>query len=336
MQLRSLSWFIGGVGFACGAFAARSGHAESAGKNPVAAQALYDEARKLVDAGNLEAACPKFKASYELDPGGGTLLNLADCYEKQGKLALAWSTFKEALVAAQRDGRTERIDFANQHISKLEGRLAHLTVNVSENARAAGLIIQIDGAALAEQAWGVAMPVDPGQHVVRAEAPGKQPFETTLEAAAGSSAGETVEIPALAAVADAGVSGGGVAAGDSTASGGSGSRRTLGWVVGGVGVVSLGVGGYFGLRALSRWSDRNNACAGGCTPEAKVAGDEAGTAATISTVGFGVGLVGIGVGTYLLLSSGGEKEAAHDVGSKVTWVPVATQDGAGLLVRSTW
>jgi hypothetical protein len=210
-------------------------------------------------------------------------------------------------------------------------------VSVSANARASGLIIQIDGAALAEQAWGVAMPVDPGKHVVRAEAPGKQPFETTLEAAAGSAAGETVEIPALAAATDGGVSGGTAGAGDSTASGDSSSRRrTIGWVVGGVGVVSLGVGGYFGLRALSRWSDRNDGCVTGCTPEAKVAGDEAGTAATISTVGFGVGLVGIGVGAYLLLSSAGEKEPAPSVGSGVTWVPVATQDGAGLLVRSTW
>jgi hypothetical protein len=336
MQLRRLRWFIGMAGLAFGAFAARSSHAETSGKNTVAAQALYDEARKLVDAGNIEAACPKFRASYELDPGGGTLLNLADCYEKQGKLALAWSTFKEALVAAQRDGRTERIDFANQHIGKLEARLAHLTISVAANDRAAGLVIQIDGAALAEQAWGVAMPVDPGKHVVRAEAPGKQPFETTLDAAAGAAAGETVEIPTLADSTDDGVRGAAATAGASTATGDSGSGRTLGWVVGGIGVASLGVGGYFGLRAMSRWSDRDDGCAAGCTSEAKIAGDEAGTAATISTIGFGVGLIGIGVGTYLLLSSGGKTEPTPSVGSGVTWVPVATHDGAGLLLRSTW
>lgn len=324
-----------GAWLCVGAFAARSGRADSSGKNPVAAQALYDEARKLVDAGNMEAACPKFKASYELDPGGGTLLNLADCYEKQGKLALAWSTFKEALVAAQRDGRTERIDFANQHIGKLEGRLAHLSVNAAATSRSPGTIIYVDGAALAEQAWGIAMPVDPGKHVVRAEAPGKQPFETTVETAAGTD-GEHVEIPALTDAAAGGTSAGGKVSESSPSPGKSGSGRTIGWVLEGVGVVGVGVGSFFGLRALSRWSDRNDGCVGGCTPAAKTAGDEAGTAATISTVGFGVGLVSIGVGTYLLLSNSGEKERAESVGSGVRWVPVAGRDGAGLLVRSTW
>jgi hypothetical protein len=325
-----------GAWFAAAAFAAHSSHAETSGKNPVAAQALYDEARKLVDAGNFEAACPKFKASYELDPGGGTLLNLADCYEKQGKLALAWSTFKEALVAAQRDGRTERIDFANQHLGKLEGRLAHLSVNVAANARAAGTIIYVDGAALAEQAWGVAMPVDPGKHVVRAEAPGKEPFEASVDSAAGAE-GQQVEVPALADAAGGGKGAGGeVSGGGSVASGKSGSSNTLGWVLEGTGVVGLGVGGFFGLRALSRWSDRKDGCVGGCTPAAKTAGDEAGTAATISTVGFGVGLAAIGVGTYLLLSNGGEKEHGGAVGSGVHWIPVAGRSGAGFLVRSTW
>lgn len=325
-----------GSWFAAAAFAAQSSHAEISGKNPVAAQALYDEARKLVDAGNFEAACPKFKASYELDPGGGTLLNLADCYEKQGKLALAWSTFKEALVAAQRDGRTERIDFANQHLGKLEGRLAHLSVSVPASALAPGTIIYVDGAALAEQAWGVAMPVDPGKHVVRAEAPGKEPFETSVEASADAT-GQQVEIPALADAAAGGKSAEGqVSDGGAVAASKSGSSRTLGWVLAGTGVVGLGVGGFFGLRAISRWNEREDGCVAGCTPEAKTAGDEAGTAATISTVGFGVGLVAVGVGTYLLLSSSREKEDAADVGSKVHWVPVAGRSGAGLLVRSTW
>jgi hypothetical protein len=301
----------------------------------VAAQALYDEARKLVDAGNLDAACPKFKASYELDPGGGTLLNLADCYEKQGKLALAWSTFKEALVAAQRDGRTERIDFANQHIGKLEGRLAHLSVNLAASARAPGTIIYVDGAALAEQAWGIAMPVDPGKHVVRAEAPGKQPFETSVETAAGAD-GEHVEIPALKDAAGGTTAVGGEVSEGSASPSKPGSLRTVGWVLEGVGVVGIGVGSFFGLRAMSRWSDRKDNCVGGCNEAAKTAGDEASTAATISTIGFGVGLVSIGVGTYLLLSSSGEKQATESVGSKVQWVPVAGRNGAGLLVRSTW
>ena len=98
-----------------------SGHASAqAGQNQAAAQALYDEARKLVEAKNFAAACPKFKESYDLDPAGGTLLNLADCYERQGKPALAWTTFKDALVAAERDSNAGRVEFAKTHIAALE------------------------------------------------------------------------------------------------------------------------------------------------------------------------------------------------------------------------
>src|SRR5262245_16290948 len=86
----------------------------TSGRHPAAAQALFDEAQKRVAAGDYEQACPKFKASYALDPGGGTLLNLADCLEKQGRTASAWSTFKDALVLARRDGRSERVEYAQQ------------------------------------------------------------------------------------------------------------------------------------------------------------------------------------------------------------------------------
>src|SRR5688572_1853214 len=105
-----------GLAIACSLLIAQGG-AQAAEKNSAAAQALYDEARRLVAQRNYDAACPKFKESYELEPGGGTLLNLADCYELQGKRALAWSTFKEALVTAQRDRRDDRVEYARRHIA---------------------------------------------------------------------------------------------------------------------------------------------------------------------------------------------------------------------------
>src|SRR5882724_2335235 len=139
-----------------------SGLAHAAGKNAVAAQALYDDARQLAAAGKFEQACPKFKASYELDPGGGTLLNLADCYEHQGKTATAWTTFKNALEAARHDGKSERAEFATQHLTELEKRLSRLSVAVAVAARLPGLEVIVDGTPLAEAAYGVALPVDPG------------------------------------------------------------------------------------------------------------------------------------------------------------------------------
>jgi hypothetical protein len=66
-----------------GIAAASAAHADVAERR-AAAQALFDEGRRLMSDAAYEAACAKFQASYELDPGLGTLLHQADCYEKVG------------------------------------------------------------------------------------------------------------------------------------------------------------------------------------------------------------------------------------------------------------
>jgi serine/threonine-protein kinase len=318
-----------------------SGLAHAAGKNPVAAQALYDEARQLAAANKFEQACPKFKASYDLDPAGGTLLNLADCYEHQGKTALAYTTFKDALDAARHDGKRERIDFANQHLAALEKKLARLSVVVPSEARTEGLQVTVDGAPLDDAAYGVALPVDPGTHLVRAEAPGKESFEKSIEVPT-TSAKLSVEIPALTAVAAPAPAPAAAAApapsdeaSPAPASSASSTKRTVGYIVGGAGIIAIGVGSYFGLRAIDRWGARNDACTGGCTPDAKTAGDEAQTAATISTVGFGVGIAALATGIALVLTSPSNKEGSARAG-KLQMGVLSSRDGAGLSLRSNW
>ena len=316
---------------------ARVAVADPSNRNPAAAQALYDEARRLSQGGKYADACPKFKESYQLDPGGGTLLNLADCYEKQGKTALAWTTFKDALVVAQRDGRNDRVEFATQHIASLEKRLARLTVQVSGAARVPGLSISLDGAPLGDAAWGLAMPVDPGGHVVRAEAPGKVPFEASIDVAATASR-VGVDVPALA---DAPVESAPVPESSAPVpvegeARGSNARATVGWIVGGVGVASVGVASYFGLHAFSRWSDRNGDCAGGCTADAKTAGSDANQAATISDIAFGVGLAGVAVGTYLVLSGHRSAPAASQRAARFRVAPRAVARGGALVIGGDW
>src|SRR5687768_13548358 len=134
----ALARFVAPIALSC-TLALPSLAAEGAGspaRNPAAAQALFEEAQRRVAAGDYEQACAKFKASYSLDPAGCTLLNLADCLERQGRFASAWSTFKDALVQAQRDGRGERVTFAEEHIRALESRLAYLTIEVPAAANA--------------------------------------------------------------------------------------------------------------------------------------------------------------------------------------------------------
>lgn len=182
------------VGCACLA-AAPLGHAQSGTKTAVA-EALYRQARDLMAAGKLDEACPKFAESQRLDPATGTLLNLAACHERQGKLATAWLEYSDVIVGARRDGRQDRVDYASERAAALEPRLSRLTLVLAADADDPSLVLELDAASLGRAAIGVPTPVDPGQHVVKASAPGKKPWQRELTIGAEADQ-QTITIPRL-------------------------------------------------------------------------------------------------------------------------------------------
>jgi len=308
----------------------RAAEPRVSGGNPAAAQALFEEAQRRVAEGDYEQACPKFKASYAVDPGGGTLLNLADCLEKQGRTASAWSTYKDALVRAQRDGRVERVEYARQHIQVLESKLTYLTVEVPAASRVAELELEVDGTPLAAAAWGTALPVDPGEHLVHAQAPGFEPLDQRVSFGSSPGARQTLELPLLRPIARAvepAPAATAIDAAPAMAAERSHPARNWGWLTGGAGLVALGVGSYFGVQAFSRWSDRNAACKNGCTPEAKAAGDDASLAATVATAGVAAGVVLLGTATLLLFYSRDAAPTAE--AASALWL-TTTDHGAGV------
>src|SRR5262249_6130177 len=90
------------------AFAAGSARAQSSGEDVAAAQALFEDGKRLMQARNYEEACPKLVESQRLDPGGGTLLAIGLCHEGQGRTATAWADFNVALTEARKDRRADR------------------------------------------------------------------------------------------------------------------------------------------------------------------------------------------------------------------------------------
>ena len=90
--------------------------------NP-AAVALFEEGRTLMKAGKYDEACPKFEQSVAMMRSVGALLNLADCYDKEGKTASAWAGFRAAASAA-RDLHDPRDKVADARASALDSRVA--------------------------------------------------------------------------------------------------------------------------------------------------------------------------------------------------------------------
>jgi hypothetical protein len=159
-------------------------------------ETLFQEGRRLMDAGKYAEACPKLQESQRLDPGTGTLLNLGRCLKEAGKPASAWVTFNEAVASARAENRADRVALAQGEIKKLEDTMPRLSVVVPPEADVQGLSIHVDEATISPAARGVASPVDPGDHRISASAPGRKTWTNTVSVRPGAQT-HTVVIPVL-------------------------------------------------------------------------------------------------------------------------------------------
>lgn len=270
-------------------------------RDPAAAEALFQQGRAAMDRGDLATACPKFRESNRLDPAPGTVFNLADCEEKSGRLATAWTLFQE--VAQRLPSSDPRHGVAKQRAGALAPRLPRLTVRLAPSD-AAGVVVRRDGVRLGAASLDSPLPLDPGTHELVVEAEGREPRRAKVELREGSSETVTLEVglPARPSGEDTlprdpppGGPGPGVRSGDTP---------TLAWIAGGVGVAGLLLGGVAGALTLDSKSTADAECPGKrCTAAGWSAVEDGRTFATLSTIGFVVGAVGLGVGAYLWLGT---------------------------------
>lgn len=311
-------------------------------QDKAAAEALFQEGKKLLGEGKFDQACPKLAASQKADPSPGTLLNLGRCHEGQGKTASAWAEYKEAATMARTMGRAEQAAAADERAAAVEPKLSRLKIDPPPG-EVPGLVVkrgtqQIDGSSL-----GVALPVDPGEHVIEASAPGYRTWTGKVTVGANAD-NQAIAIGALEKGPDTAAAGaaGPNAAIDTTipeASDGSNTRRTVGFVLAGVGVAALGAGAVFGIMAAGQAGDAEDdpaLCPNKvCTAAGREEIDGADTKALISTIGFGVGIAAAAAGVVLIVTSSGSK-AATGAGSATQRtarvVPAVGPNGGGLSV----
>ncbi len=316
--------------------------------NEAAATALFDEGRKLMGERRWSEACPKLAESQRLAPSGGTLLNLADCYEHTGQTASAWAAWKDVAARANAAGKADVEKRALARAAALDASLARLTIAVDPGSDVAGLEVKRDGVAVGHAEFGAAIPVDPGPHVVEASAPNKKPLSLRVDVAPKQTdarvplALEDAPAPAPAPV-PAGVSGAPApgetgaapAAGPPATAGGSG-MRTAGIIVGLAGLAGVGVGTAFGLVAMSKNNDalqpQNCRTQSLCTPAGLSLTSDAKNAATVSDIGFVAGGLLVATGAVLVLVA--PSSSAPSTGLRVT--PLVAASGGGIAVDGGW
>jgi hypothetical protein len=303
--------------------------------DPVLAESLFQQGRALMDRGDYAAACPRLSESYTQDPSTGTLLALAICQERSGKIASAWASYAEVVTRARREGRADREQAARERVESLEPTLSRLTIEVdATTSTLPGLVVTRDGNVVGRGAWGAPTPVDPGEHVVAAAAPGKEKWSTSVTIGSPAET-RTVAVPVLADSAAAGApsSTPPTTVSDQKASDAkpffTGSPLQIaGIAIAGAGVLGLGASAYFGLRATSLDSDSNSDghcdARNECDPYGLAKRGDASDAANLATVfllaGAGAGAVGA---TLFMLGRSSESPA------RIEAAPIA---GPGLAV----
>ena len=173
---------------------ARADHAEE-----LAAQTLYDKALELMKAGKAASACPLLTESQRLDPASGTQYRLAECFEKTGRTEAAWRLYTEVAEASKKAGRKERETQAREHAEAVWKLLPRLTILVPrEFAKMDGFAIKRDGVTVPPGEWNVEVLVEPGEHIVTAQATGRKAWRGTMTAHSGAT--EQVWVPSLEVV----------------------------------------------------------------------------------------------------------------------------------------
>jgi len=295
--------------------------------DPATAEALFQEGRALLDRGELDAACAKFESSHASEASGGTLLNLADCRARQGRTATAWAHFVAAERLSQVQGRQEQAAEAARRRGELEPSLSTLTLRTANAPR--DLEVKVNGRVLAPGSYDSRLPMDPGGLTIEFSAPGRKSARVV---AVLLSKGHhlVVEVPELAQAETSAAPRAAAAHGPTTSPaekrppGAQSGSRSLAWVIGGVGVAALAVGGTFGVMALSSNADAKNACnqrTDGCPKSALEAAKDRDRQATLATIGVATGLAGLGAATVLFLTSSPSDHSTQEQGMSFRLAP---------------
>lgn len=305
--------------------------AELSAQDLAAAEALFNKGLEEMQKGNFKVGCPALAESHRLDPRAGTLFTLAECEAKAGKVATAVARYEDYLRAFERldpaaqERQRARADAAHAKKAELAPLVPVLTLKLPASAPS-GTVVTRDGVALSGPAIGLPLPFDPGDHVVTTQAPGGPVHEHRVKLALKER--RTVElvvdavpvaaVPVAPVATPAPASEAPVAPAHTEPSAqdsGPSPRRIGAYVAGGVGVIGLVAGAVTGGMVLGKKGDIEDGCVdeGGeqrCNAVGADALDSAQTLGLVSTIGFGVGIAGLGAAAVLLFTDSAGQESA--------------------------
>jgi hypothetical protein len=321
------------------------GHALPAAAQGGSAEAeeLFKQGRASLEAKDYASACARFSASLALERAVGTLISLAQCEEATAHLASARQHWQEAAdLADATNDRLNRGPFARKKMSEIDPRVPRVVIRLAHGAPK-DTTVQRDDVPLGGGAFDVPFPVDPGAHVIVAAAAGREVRRYPVSVGEGDKLVVEVEPGAPVAtnstltVTPAGEAPSTATPAEPPPSSGGGWRRGVAYGAGVVGIVGVGLGTYFGVTTLSKWSTAKSECAAGC-PEgspARNARSDASNAATLADVSFVVGGVALATAVVLLVTAPSSPPSSSTQ-SKLHLLPSWQPGGGGLVAAGSF
>jgi hypothetical protein len=311
------------------------------------ARTLFQEAVALAAANNCAGALVKYKAVVQVKMTPQVAFNIAECEERLGRLVSALGNYRLAASLAGDDKRAQNVlKEVTGRIDAIEARLPKLTITRGKGADAA--TIELDGSEIGQVQLGTPMSVDPGPHVIVARSGNKEYVHETVTLAEKDTKTFDVKMDVPRPKVEAPVE-------EPTPEPKAPppKSRVPGIAVTAVGGVALVAGAALLGIGMSKAGTLSSdpACKNGQCPKNDTAAMNAYNSGRTLT-GAGevaglVGLVGAGVGIWLLVTSGPQKAKPTDAPAGdadkekargpsfdfVGWAPGANVLGAGVLGR---
>ncbi|WP_394844146.1 hypothetical protein LZC95_44720 [Pendulispora brunnea] len=288
------------------------------------ARKLFAEGLKDEEKGNFAAALEKFRRVAKVRDTVPVRYRIATCLEGLGKLKEAMVAYQAAIDLGADGKDRDVVRAAKEHTGSLNERIPQVTLVFAADARAKSQVA-IDGQPVQPSELDKPIALDPGTHAITASTQGKTAFETQVTLA--ERARTTVLVPNVEPKeASNGKSAIDVkaepqnpppdgaphpmmtSAPESESNPGSG-RKLAGWITAGAGAAFLVGAAVTLVMRESDISSLEDTCPDGRCPrnvnkdELQSQRDSAQTKGTVAAVLAGVGVIGLGVGTYLLLSA---------------------------------
>ncbi len=309
------------------------GRAESA-ESKAAARALAAEGVTLAREGNCEEAVDRLQRAEALYHAPSILTELGACQCQLGQLVEGTEALNRVVREPLGDDAPQAFIDAQTRAKTLldeyRPKVANLVIHV-EAPEGAVVHVAIDGKQVPDALVGVARPTDPGERKITASGEGLLTVERIVVLEEGGSDETTLRLELdPAAVEPEPIHVEAEARPIATPEDGPtrGDSLLPAYIGFGVGAVGIGVGTYFGLSAMNQQSDLDEICRDGRCPEGTREDiDTMNRNANFSTLGFGVGILGLGTGLYFLLTA--DDAGAH---ARCTNIPcVSPRVGLGQL-----